>query len=770
MKIKHIFVFYTLLLVSCGGGGGGGSDSDPVNPGPVPFSITFGLTSFSVNEDEVYEGSIAATANETVTFSYSITTEPSNGRINLTSGGAFSYRPSTDYFGSDQFQYSVTAVEKNVTRTATVNVTVNSVNDAPILTITNFDKSNEFVFPGEEILVDVDISDVDSDLSSLTFSANSLYGDPTVSLNTDKNQISIDPSNIFQGGLVDVNVILSDGESQTEKLITFWNLKKIDTIYDENLNYTFFGNGDSNSRLFNYVFLIDGVDDSADKSNVRNGIRDWLDFINDSDIKYFIDSFFNLHIIELNDEDNPVKVQTGATIKEDNDFDSLSGDELDDFYENIFEPAGCSYRDDNIYCFNDNFVSEVEDFITSSGFQGTNNISVITGVEGRGTACTSCSTPINIQDYFIGSNAPEEVYVRALFLTLKHEFGHTFNDLGDEYIDDYWDPEENLGGSINCLSASDYYDDLKEFDVDEDGTFDDDELTEILRSGLNFDWPCFWVDGRPNTTSEDQPEDIKWKHLFENPENIPGYHDEQATNGIGMFTGTYYGIDYTYRPSFENVMNGSTGDGYSEWWWSANKTSGTSWDKVGIEAFVIQTLKYQGLHDLNPVFSSSGASINLGLVIPNDVFDIVWYINGQIDDSLKNKTTITVDSKNSGWDHIAYRVVEKSSTKKYLFANDEIDKFSDVYNGFFSSFDFAYYCDEPYSDQEGYEESICHVSVSGYDRQSDGSYRQYESFGFKTYDDFYNWYGDYSEFSHWAEYYIEYSGLGGQIGINWSNL
>jgi hypothetical protein len=770
MKHKYIFVFCTLLLVSCGGGGGGGSNNDSVDPVSVPFSITFGLTSFSVNEDEVYEGSIVASANETVTFSYSVTSGPSNGRVNLTSGGAFSYRPSANYFGSDQFQYSVTAVEKNVTRTATVNITVNSVNDAPILTITNFVKSNEFVFPDEEILVDVDISDVDSDLSSLTFSANSLYGDPTVSLNTDKNQISINPSNIYQGGLVDVNVVLSDGESQTEKLITFWNLKKIDTSYDENLNYTFFGNGESNSRLFNYVFLIDGVDQNKDKSNIRNGIRDWLDFINDSDVKYFIDTFFNLHIIELNDEDNPIKVQTGATIKDDNDFSSLSGDELDDFYENIFEPAGCSYRDDNIYCFNGDFVSEVENFITSSGFQGTNNISVITGVEGRGTACSGCSTPINIQDYFIGLNAPEEVYVRALFLTLKHEFGHTFNDLGDEYTDDYWDPEENPGGSINCRSASDFYDDLKEFDVDEDGSFDDDELTEILRSGLNFDWGCFWVDGSPNTTSEDQPEDIKWKHLFENPDNIPGYHDEQAADGIGMFTGTYYGINDTYRPSYENVMNGSTGDGYSEWWYSANKTNGTSWDKVGIESFVIQTLKYQGLHNLNPTFSSSGASINLGLVLPNNVFDIVWYINGQIDDSLKNKTTISVDSKNSGWDHIAYRVVEKSSTKKYLFVNDEIDKFSDVYNGFFSSFDYAYYCDEPYSDQEGYEESICHVSVSGYDRQSDGSYRQYESFGFKTYDDFYNWYGDFSEQSHWAEYYIEYSGLGGQIGINWSNL
>jgi len=42
---------------------------------------------------------------------------------------------------------------------STVNITVNSINDAPILTITNFQKSNEFVFPDEEILIDVDISD-----------------------------------------------------------------------------------------------------------------------------------------------------------------------------------------------------------------------------------------------------------------------------------------------------------------------------------------------------------------------------------------------------------------------------------------------------------------------------------------------------------------------------------------------------------------------------------------------------------------------------------
>ena len=39
-------------------------------------------------------------------------------------------------------------------------------------------------------------------------------------------------------------------------------------------------------------------------------------------------------------------------------------------------------------------------------------------------------------------------------------------------------------------------------------------------------------------------------------------------------------------------------------------------------------------------------------------------------------------------------------------------------------------------------------------------------------EDFYSWdgSGNYSETSHWAEYFVEYSGLGGQIVINWSNL
>ena len=131
---KLYFLSIIFIITSCGGGGGGGSTPTPI---AVPFSITLGLTSFSVNEDETYEGSIVATANETVTLQYAITEEPTNGTITLSSNGDIFYRPNSNYNGSDQFSYSVTAVEKSVTRNATVNITVNSIDDAPTASFIN---------------------------------------------------------------------------------------------------------------------------------------------------------------------------------------------------------------------------------------------------------------------------------------------------------------------------------------------------------------------------------------------------------------------------------------------------------------------------------------------------------------------------------------------------------------------------------------------------------------------------------------------------------
>ena len=133
----NYFKSFAILLIisSCGGGGGGGGVP------PIPFALTLGITSFSVNEDTNYSGSISASANETVTLTYAITAQPSSGTLSLSSSGAISYIPNSNFNGQDEFSYSVTATEKNITKSSPVAITVTSVNDFPLISISSKLKS-----------------------------------------------------------------------------------------------------------------------------------------------------------------------------------------------------------------------------------------------------------------------------------------------------------------------------------------------------------------------------------------------------------------------------------------------------------------------------------------------------------------------------------------------------------------------------------------------------------------------------------------------------
>ena len=502
MRIIQVIII-TVALVSCGGGGGGGGSSPS-----VPFLISLGLNSFSVDEDSSFSGSIAASANESVTFTYSINTEPTNGSLTLSSTSAqISYTPNTNYYGSDQFTYTVSA-SNNTTKSGTVNITVNSVNDPPSIILLETNDSYENIYSDETFTIKVQVDDVDNEISELVFSSSSIYGDLNTSYNSVDSIISIDTADYSFAGPLDIDLTVSDNTDSASTQVKFWNLKKISDDQSINSVYTFLGNHLNNDRRVNYVIFVDAFEDSA-LIGIRQGLREWIDFINDDGIEYFVKNFFNINIIELSSDETRLKIQTGRTIKEDNDFDSMTDDEIDEFYDGIFSENGCGLRDDNMYCFNSEFVTSAEDLIKSYGINDIDNISVLTSTEGRGTACGGCSTPINIQDVFIGTNASQDVYIRLVMATLKHEFGHSFNDMADEYRSDYWDPEENPDGSINCQSVEDYYDDLIEYDLDENGVIDDDENTEIERDGLIFDWGCGWVDASPNTTSEDQPEFFK---------------------------------------------------------------------------------------------------------------------------------------------------------------------------------------------------------------------------------------------------------------------
>ena len=119
-----------IFITSCGGGGGGGSPA-------VPFALTLASNSFSTDEDTSYSGSFAASANETVTLEYLLTETTTNGSLSFSNTANIVYNPNPNFFGQDEFTYSVTAVEKNITRTSTVTITVAAVNDRPEIFITS---------------------------------------------------------------------------------------------------------------------------------------------------------------------------------------------------------------------------------------------------------------------------------------------------------------------------------------------------------------------------------------------------------------------------------------------------------------------------------------------------------------------------------------------------------------------------------------------------------------------------------------------------------
>ena len=165
----HLFKYSIILIfiASCGGGGGGGGAP------PVPFAITLASSSsISVDEDTTYTGNVTATANEPVTLTYELTTTTTNGVLTFSESGTISYTPNENYNGQDQFSFSVTAVEKSITRNSTVTITINSVNDQPLIrldTQEDLDKNN--------LIFDLNpkfsftFSDVDHTDEELTFSA-----------------------------------------------------------------------------------------------------------------------------------------------------------------------------------------------------------------------------------------------------------------------------------------------------------------------------------------------------------------------------------------------------------------------------------------------------------------------------------------------------------------------------------------------------------------------------------------------------------------------
>ena len=102
---------------------------NPVNDAPTASDA-----SFTVNEDSVYTGALPAASDiDSAVIAYALDANATHGSAIVSSDGSFSYTPDSDYFGPDSFTYTVFAGAGG-SNTYAVTITVDAVNDAPVVT------------------------------------------------------------------------------------------------------------------------------------------------------------------------------------------------------------------------------------------------------------------------------------------------------------------------------------------------------------------------------------------------------------------------------------------------------------------------------------------------------------------------------------------------------------------------------------------------------------------------------------------------------------
>lgn len=652
------FIALLVLISSCGGGGGGGDAS-------VPFAITLAPNSISVDEDNIFNGSFAARANEPVTLTYSLTSGTSNGQINISaSSGSVTYTPDSNFNGEDSFTYSVTASEKSVTQTSTVKITVNPINDPPSISIVSNNELDE-----NSILFDqnpsfsVTYSDVDNSDDELSFSAK-VNGQDVPSTFTasgsGSGDITLDLTSLTSAGLFDAEIIVSDGSLTGVDTYTTWHIsnKTVVTIsqdddpedgYDGGAKtqkdyyvYYLIGNPQSTGRT-KYLFIGDSLDGNTDISLYRRALIASVNKLNASDAsEFFGEDYFTVVSAEPVDPDgtSPVGVRTG-----------------------------CYDFDEDIYC-----ISELDEAIFDVMLPDNVLVSILTKAvnpdSGLGRGVNQGYK--NIQR--IRDTDPERTRH-----TLMHELGHAHGYMGDEYRTDERDLTDR-GYNVNTTTQSDISilkwnhhipDQLNVLgkDIQVCYNYGDGTIADWDDLGINIaDCDCFINEWRTTTDSNGNN---TYTFVRKNPE----------CSGVGLFEGNYYGLYDNYRPTFCSVMDKCTSAGYGP---------------VNVEGFAVGSIQNQGFYDNDDVrLVKDAGQANVGFEIALDVeydtskITLKWFKNGVEDTSKQNQKTVIFDrpADNSVEIYTA-KAVDLTGT---ITASDDVLDNTDFYEGAFQS--YFYWCE-----------------------------------------------------------------------------
>ncbi|WP_336790231.1 Ig-like domain-containing protein [Paenibacillus sp. MMO-177] len=131
----------------------------------------------TTSEDAPVTGSVTATDGDNDSLTYTLVTVPVNGTVVLNANGSYTYTPNANFYGIDSFTFKANdgKADSNV---ATVNLTINAVNDAPIA-------NNSSNTTDENQSVNGVVTGQDIDSSTLTYELVTAPVNGTVVINSD---------------------------------------------------------------------------------------------------------------------------------------------------------------------------------------------------------------------------------------------------------------------------------------------------------------------------------------------------------------------------------------------------------------------------------------------------------------------------------------------------------------------------------------------------------------------------------------------------------
>lgn len=435
MNASKVLVLVCFFCISCGGGGGSDSGNSPtVTPGSTGStgstgsSIVFTLEtlSFSVNEDQTYNGQLSASSNPATSLIFEITFQPNNGVVTLNnSTGAFSFTPSSNFVGNDEFTYRVYG-QSTYSSEQQVTITVTPINDAP-----------EIIFPADlsldqELLVNDDnkllvpavVTDIDNEIQDLTYSLQANEVDLPVTYLLESRFFEVDISALEEAGHFISSVTACDLEQacSTASFSTFFvsNLRIEDNYRIYNLLGTYSA---LSNRGTNLLIIADSFED--DLSNFRGVVSQSIrNILIDSEVSDFFKDHFNIFVVE------PV---------------TFVGTETSLLDMNLGE---CTDWNDDIFCWDEVKLKNIKDSLFSE--VNIDSIAIFSILDGRG---------VTSYDYGLPPTTAQRMDAYA-YQTFMHEFGHSHALLGDEYIssddrEDSTNYEANY--SANNTTNSDVY-------------------------------------------------------------------------------------------------------------------------------------------------------------------------------------------------------------------------------------------------------------------------------------------------------------------------